>query len=579
MLVLVVLAMAGWLLLGGKPVAAANQLVSSIPEAGSTLDASPTTFQMTFKDPVGPQHVVALSCSGQPIQLGPPQLAADTVTLTVAVPTALPAGNCTVAWSVSQSDGTDGGSGKFDFTLKAGATAASTPPAVTAAPPIGDTTATTVAPAGATSESSTSSSSGVDGPLGLAKLLTNLGLAALFGALILIALAWPEGVEYILTVRFLRTACVVAIAGALLTVICLSAAATGDGIGASISPSAWMDLKDTTPGLAALARLVLTVGCAWVVMRPDRVIDPTTQLASLGIPGLAVATIGFNRVGGDMELVGVAVGVVHALAMAAWLGGIILLGRVVLAGPGDEDLVHAVRGFRRISMPAIIVTVVTGLIQTYRLDWGQLFDTSHGRVLLLKGLTVAAMVFVGLASREFIRTRMARVETMTVPLATRLQRAVGIEVVVGVLVLVLTAWLTSFVPPKAVVEAKPVADLGSKHELTNDQYSVRATVQVTERVGANAVMLTILSPKAGLQDVQLEFTPPIDTGGTGVIVHVPLTGAGSALLPRASNMPLDATGTWTVVLRINNVVIDSTSINVQPAEPTPGVGGGSTASP
>ena len=54
MLVLAVLAMAGWLLLGAKTVGAANQLVSSIPAAGSTIDASPATFQMTFKDPVGP---------------------------------------------------------------------------------------------------------------------------------------------------------------------------------------------------------------------------------------------------------------------------------------------------------------------------------------------------------------------------------------------------------------------------------------------------------------------------------------------------------------------------------------------
>ena len=38
--------------------------------------------------------------------------------------------------------------------------------------------------------------------------------------------------------------------------------------------------------------------------------------------------------------------------MAVWFGGLILLARVVLAGPGEEDLVHAVRGFARISTPA-----------------------------------------------------------------------------------------------------------------------------------------------------------------------------------------------------------------------------------
>ena len=60
--------------------------------------------------------------------------------------------------------------------------------------------------------------------------------------------------------------------------------------------------------------------------------------------------------------------------MAVWVGGVVLLARVVLAGPGEEDLVHAVRGFGRISGPAIVVTVVSGLVQLYRLDGGSLFS-------------------------------------------------------------------------------------------------------------------------------------------------------------------------------------------------------------
>ena len=111
--------------------------------------------------------------------------------------------------------------------------------------------------------------------------------------------------------------------------------------------------------------------------------------------------------------------------MAIWLGGVVLLTRVVLAGPGEDDLVHAVRGFSRISTPALLVTIVTGAILTYRLDRGGLFDTAHGRVLLLKAVVVCAMVFVGLATRQFVRTRLRKVDAMTVPLASRLRRATG----------------------------------------------------------------------------------------------------------------------------------------------------------
>ena len=44
----------------------------------------------------------------------------------------------------------------------------------------------------------------VGGPLGLSRLVAALGLAVLLGSIVLIVTAWPEGVEYILTVRFLR---------------------------------------------------------------------------------------------------------------------------------------------------------------------------------------------------------------------------------------------------------------------------------------------------------------------------------------------------------------------------------------
>ena len=99
--------------------------------------------------------------------------------------------------------------------------------------------------------------------------------------------------------------------------------------------------------------------------------------------------------------------------MAVWVGGVVLLARVVLAGPGEEDLVHAVRGFNRISGPAIVVTVVSGLVQLYRLDGGSLFSESHGRVLLLKTVLVAAMLFVGLTARQVAQARLARANDLS----------------------------------------------------------------------------------------------------------------------------------------------------------------------
>ena len=81
------------------------------------------------------------------------------------------------------------------------------------------------------------------------------------------------------------------------------------------------------------------------MLKPERVIDPTTNMLALGIPALAVVTLGLSRTGGNLAFLGVIASIVHVLAMAVWFGGVVLLARVVLAGPGEEDLVHAVRGF------------------------------------------------------------------------------------------------------------------------------------------------------------------------------------------------------------------------------------------
>src|SRR5699024_11020492 len=111
-------------------------------------------------------------------------------------------------------------------------------------------------------------------------------------------------------------------------------------------PVDWGDLADAGwPGGAALARLLLVLALGWVVALPERAVEPSTQVPALALPLLAVATVGLTRTGGDLAALGVAMAILHAVAMAIWLGGVIFVSRIVLAGSGDEDLVHATRGF------------------------------------------------------------------------------------------------------------------------------------------------------------------------------------------------------------------------------------------
>lgn len=528
---------------------AVNTLVSSDPAANASLPSSPTSMLFTFAEPLGPSNAAAVTCNGEAFPVSNATVNADGFSLSVPVPNPMPKGTCNVVVLVSAPDSSSNGQVSITFTITADAPAVAPTVPATVDPATGSTvaapttSAVTAAPATPTDEETTTEQK-VGGPLGLSRLVAALGLAVLLGSIVLIVTAWPEGVEYILTVRFLRIVWVVAVAGSVGTAVFLTAQTTGKSPGSSILPTAWSDLTDTGPGIAALARVALALACGWVVVRPERCLDQQTQLPALVIPVAAVATFGFSRTSGDLAIVGVFAGVAHAIAMAIWLGGVVLLTRVVLAGPGDDDLVHAVRGFSRISTPALLITIITGLVLGYRLDRNSLFDTGHGRVLVLKTVVVLAMVFVGLATRQFVRTRLRKVDAMTVPLASQLRRATGIEAAGGVVALALSAWLLAMSPAGLVVVDS--IDYGNEARIVADDLDV--TVFVTGEVGANGVRIEVAQPLTGLSGLTVTFLPPDPTVAATVVLTVPaqITGAGVAVLDQTVGVPLGIAGVWTL---------------------------------
>lgn len=529
---------------------AENTLVSSDPADGSTLEQSPETISFTFSEPLGEVNTITLTCDDL-YTVGPRQVSDDRLTMTADVIDALPRGACVARYVVSDSEGSPNGQGNVTFTVEndpatVETTVETTEPA-TGTSVAGDDVAPS--PAGNGEVANLSDVDAGQGPLWLGRLLSVFGLAVLFGSLVVIAAAWPEGVEYLVTIRFVRAVWLVALIGTLLYVAAATAAVTGTGLGSGFNPANWIDLFDAgLPGIAAVARFVLVIACAWVAFRPDRVIDPVTQMAALGIPALAVVTIGFSRTNMDLAIVGVPLSIIHALAMSVWVGGLVLLARVVLAGPGEEDLVHAVRGFGRLSNLAIGATIVTGIIQMILLDGGDLFGTSHGRVVLLKTVAVAAMIFVAVSARQFVNQRLARANEMTVPMADRLRRAFGVEAAVGVIVLAMSSWLLSLAPSN--VSTGPDIDYAITLTVDAPAADLDVTVQLTrDRVGLAGMAVEVDAPDEGLSGLEVVLTAPRnDTIGT-ITQPVPLTGAGLAvLLEGEQGLPLTVAGDWVLVV-------------------------------
>lgn len=525
---------------------AENSVVSSDPADGSTVDQSPEQISITFAEPLGEVNTITVTCT-ELFTVGPRQVSDDRLTMTAEVIDPLPRGACVASWLVSDAEGSPNGQGNITFTVQNSTVTTGTGETDTSAPAVaGVPTEPTDDTAGVAPLSEVDSG---QGPLWLGRMLSVFALATLFGSLVVIAASWPEGVEYLVTIRFLRGVWLLAVVGTLLYVAAATAAVTGTGLASGFNPANWVDLLDAgVPAIAALARLVLVAACGWVAFRPDRVIDPVTQLGALGLPALAVITIGLSRTNMDFAAIAVPLSIIHALAMSVWVGGVALLARVVLAGPGEEDLVHAVRGFSRLSNLAIGATIATGVAQMLLLDSNNLFGSSHGRVVLLKTVAVAVMIFVAMSARQYVNHRLARANEMTVPMADRLRRAFGFEFGIGVVVLAMSAWLLSLAP--ANITTGPVIDYAITLPINAPEADLDVTVRLTrDTVGLSGLSVEVDAPDEGLSGMEVVFTaPPNNIIGT-ITQPIPLTGEGVAvLLEGERGLPLTVAGDWTMTL-------------------------------
>ncbi len=544
--------------------AADNTLASSTPAQGATVESFTGPITLTFTAPLGPDNDVTMACNGNAVSVDQPQLQQDGVTLVSTLGSPAPKGDCVIAWAVTDVNLQPAGNGTVTFTVTNDPVAVETTiPESTSSLAPGETApstipANTVPPGGVGGGSDSSTNS--TGPLGLFRLVSNLALAVLFGSLVVIVIAWPEGVEYVVTVRFLRIAWITAAASTYLFAGAVGAQQTGGGLGSALSPGSLGDLLDTGPGKAALLRLVFVLASGYVVMQPERAIDPTSQLQALLPPGIAVVTMAFSRP--EFGLIEYAAGMVHALGMCVWVGGLVLVTRVVLAGPGDEDLVHAVRGFSRVASPALIATVVSGAILFIRLDQGAL-GSAHGFLMIVKVLLVAGMVFVGVATRQFVTQRMTRVETMNTALAARLRRAFGIEASIGVVIIMVTAWLLALTPP-GLGSAASSLDLGQNYRFQNTSIGFDMSVAFSEKIGPNDVRIEVFSvPATGITGLAVDFVPPATSTVNGLTIHdIPLTGKGVAVLEKEDGFSLLVAGTWTIVVRIGTTVMGSQDVLV-----------------
>jgi copper transport protein len=312
-----------------------------------------------------------------------------------------------------------------------------------------------------------------------------------------------------------------------------------------LNPAEWFSIADTARGRALLVRLVLTFFVAAVAWLPARVLDPATQFPSLVILFLMVATFGFDRTGGRLALIGAIVGVAHMLFVMMWTGGALLISRVVLNGPGERDLLDALRAWARIGSPLMVAIIGTGLFQVWRLDGPSILNSSHGRLIILKTLIVVLLVMVEFAVRQFIMEKLSRARVLPSRAVARLQRPATIQLALSVVILGMSSWLLTMRPPYVQPEDRTdTTEYAVTQRLTSeDGFDVTVSLN-PGTVGPQEVLVELFKP-ARIQQFQVRFIPA-DPTINGLVINVPLRRPGAAKVSIDSGFGIPTVGQWRV---------------------------------
>ena len=358
----------------------------------------------------------------------------DPRTVTVGLRPGLPDGTYTVSWRVVSADGHPV-SEAFLFHVGApGADASVALADVLAREQGGDAVATTW--------------------LGVSRWLLFTGLLLLIGGWAFGPLTWrPANGELPRVVAaarrgLLRAGWWLAVAATLMGAVGQVAVAAGLPLQRALTPALLAELARTRYGMVAGARLVLLAmliplvrnGRGW--RAPGLVAAVLVLLAAgPGLSGHAGATAP-----PALHLVADAL---HVAAAGVWLGGLVLIRRVLRPDVDSASQRAAAARFSTVALRAVAVLVLTGLVRS----WAEvgapraLWSTPFGLVLLAKLAVFLPILALAAWNRVRVLPRLAA-EAGDAGDAAALRRSVTSEAALGAVVLALTALLVNLPPAK-----------------------------------------------------------------------------------------------------------------------------------
>lgn len=203
---------------------------------------------------------------------------------------------------------------------------------------------------------------------------------------------------------------------------------------------------------------------------------------------------------GDFSLA-VLVDWLHLLAVSAWVGGLLFLGRLLrkeVMLPASPTLITSARRFSALAGYCVIVVLATGGYQIWHqvgsLD--ALFKTPYGQALLVKLVIVLFLLGLGATNRYYILPQLVRREAEESATAAggplrKLLHTLSLEIGIGLAVILCAAFLMQLPPARG---QWTTAYKASAHPMNHtDQGEMRPS----KLHAAEGASVTILSPKKG----------------------------------------------------------------------------------
>ena len=501
------------------------ELLSSVPPPGTVLDQAPKTVTLTFNEPVEISlgAIRLFDGTGASVDIGAahhPDGHAEVVEMDLPD---LANGSYVVDWRVVSADSHPVHAA---FTFQVGPSSNLT--------------------SGLLDQIITSSHTGRSAGIGLdaSRSLVTAAIAIVFGGLLICGLG---------IVPFARRQRVV-IAGAatvgtiagLLALPLEVGYTAGRSLAVITDGSAWRAVLDTSIGVAwAVRAAVLATAAAILLVTHTRC--STTWWRMILIVGLVVvgaeSAYGGHGASGRWHYLGVVTTMLHVSAMAVWLGGLAML--LISFNDAERD---GVRRFSSIAMVAVVTIVASGSVQGVRqvgsLD--ALTSTSYGKLLIWKLVAVASVVAVAAVARASTHDRLSLAPASVGAAfggfdAGRLRRAITLESVLAVAVVIVTSLLMAANPSEATASA-PFSST-----LTSSGYLLTITVSPA-RVGTNEMHLYLSSPNSSLVQPDAVTVTIEDRSRHVNPIAVDVTKAGAGhFINNAATFPYAAT--WTLVLK------------------------------